>query len=127
MTARSPLASPASEISSPEWRACTVATAARSGATVRSWRSGFPGMLNVIRALRPSAETSAPPPGLSGDRMLAADGRGMPEPTVGEPALSRIQDGRLDVAPVVAWLAGPAARSVTGLTVTVDGGIVMAP
>lgn len=59
--------------------------------------------------------------------LLAADGRGAPEPTVGEPALGRTQDGRLDVAPVVAWLAGPAAGSVTGLTVIVDGGIVMAP
>ncbi len=59
--------------------------------------------------------------------LVAADGRGAPEPTIGEPALGRVPDGRADVAPVVAWLVGPAGRSVTGLTVPVDGGIVMAP
>lgn len=59
--------------------------------------------------------------------LLAADGRGAPEPTVGVAAFGRVPDGRLDVAPVVAWLAGPAAGRVTGLTITVDGGIVMAP
>jgi NAD(P)-dependent dehydrogenase (short-subunit alcohol dehydrogenase family) len=59
--------------------------------------------------------------------LLAADGRGAPEPTVGDPALGRAPDGRTDLAPVVPWLAGPGAGFVTGLTVTVDGGIVMAP
>jgi 3-oxoacyl-[acyl-carrier protein] reductase len=59
--------------------------------------------------------------------LVAADGRGAPEPTIGEPALGQARDGRVDVAPVVAWLVGPAGGSVTGLTVSVDGGIVMAP
>jgi NAD(P)-dependent dehydrogenase (short-subunit alcohol dehydrogenase family) len=59
--------------------------------------------------------------------LLAADGRAAPEPMIGEPALGREPDGRIDVAGVVAWLAGPDAACVTGMTVVVDGGIVMAP
>jgi 3-oxoacyl-[acyl-carrier protein] reductase len=42
------------------------------------------------------------------------------QPPVGGWALGHI-------APVVALLAGEAAHSVTGTTITVDGGVVMAP
>jgi 3-oxoacyl-[acyl-carrier protein] reductase len=43
------------------------------------------------------------------------------------PALGRDPDGRADVAPVVALLASDAAHMVTGVTIPVDGGVVMAP
>lgn len=42
-------------------------------------------------------------------------------------ALGRAPDARADVAPVVALLAADAAHFVTGATIPVDGGIVMAP
>jgi 3-oxoacyl-[acyl-carrier protein] reductase len=42
-------------------------------------------------------------------------------------ALGREPDARADVAPVVALLAADAAHFVTGATIPVDGGIVMAP
>jgi NAD(P)-dependent dehydrogenase (short-subunit alcohol dehydrogenase family) len=44
-----------------------------------------------------------------------------------EPALGRDPDPRTDVAPVVALLAADPAHFVTGATIPVDGGIVMAP
>jgi 3-oxoacyl-[acyl-carrier protein] reductase len=44
-----------------------------------------------------------------------------------EPALGRAPDPRTDVAPVVALLAADAAHLVTGATIPVDGGVVMAP
>jgi NAD(P)-dependent dehydrogenase (short-subunit alcohol dehydrogenase family) len=46
---------------------------------------------------------------------------------LGAPALGREPDTRRDVAPVVALLAADAAHLVTGATIPVDGGIVMAP
>jgi NAD(P)-dependent dehydrogenase (short-subunit alcohol dehydrogenase family) len=63
----------------------------------------------------------APPLALVAPDSVAAD------PGVEEPALGRIPDGRADVAPVVALLAGDAARFVTGATIAVDGGVVMTP
>jgi NAD(P)-dependent dehydrogenase (short-subunit alcohol dehydrogenase family) len=44
-----------------------------------------------------------------------------------ERALGRDPDARADVAPVVALLAADAAHLVTGATIPVDGGVVMAP
>jgi 3-oxoacyl-[acyl-carrier protein] reductase len=41
------------------------------------------------------------------------------------PALGRSVDVRRDVAPAVALLAGESARAVTGVTIPVDGGVVM--
>ena len=46
-------------------------------------------------------------------------------PDVAVPALGRLPDARTDVAPVVATLVGD--TFVTGTTVVVDGGMVMAP
>ena len=46
-------------------------------------------------------------------------------PDVAVPAFGRLPDARTDVAPVVATLVGDAF--VTGTTVVVDGGMVMAP
>ncbi len=42
-------------------------------------------------------------------------------------ALGREPDARADVAPVLALLAAPGAHFVTGATIVVDGGRVMAP
>lgn len=49
------------------------------------------------------------------------------DPVVGPlpPALGRSADGRRDVAAVVALLAGERAGAVTGVTIPVDGGVVM--
>jgi 3-oxoacyl-[acyl-carrier protein] reductase len=44
-----------------------------------------------------------------------------------ERALGREPDARTDVAPVVALLAADPAHFVTGATIPVDGGVVMAP
>ena len=72
LAAWSVLASPASRTSRPGWLACTRATAARSALTVLSALAFGPATWNVTRAVRPSAEISTWPPGLSGDRMSAA-------------------------------------------------------
>ncbi len=48
-------------------------------------------------------------------------------PWIGERALGRGPDARTDVAPVIALLTAEAAHFVTGATITVDGGILMAP
>jgi NAD(P)-dependent dehydrogenase (short-subunit alcohol dehydrogenase family) len=48
-------------------------------------------------------------------------------PAAGRTALEIGADARRDVAPVVAFLAGEASRHVTGATICVDGGAVMAP
>jgi 3-oxoacyl-[acyl-carrier protein] reductase len=66
-----------------------------------------------------TANCVAPPVGLVAP--------GTEDPGVGDPALGRPPDGRHDVAPVVAMLAGDPGHFVTGSTVTVDGGVVMAP
>jgi 3-oxoacyl-[acyl-carrier protein] reductase len=42
-------------------------------------------------------------------------------------ALGRVPDARHDVASVIAGLLGDAGSSVTGTTIVVDGGVVMAP
>jgi NAD(P)-dependent dehydrogenase (short-subunit alcohol dehydrogenase family) len=55
---------------------------------------------------------------------------GAPAPAglaLAERALRRAPDARADVAPVVALLAADAAHLVTGATIPVDGGVVMAP
>jgi NAD(P)-dependent dehydrogenase (short-subunit alcohol dehydrogenase family) len=41
------------------------------------------------------------------------------------PALGRSVDIRRDVAAAVAMLAGAGARAITGVTIPVDGGVVM--
>src|SRR5262249_28986795 len=66
-----------------------------------------------------TANCVAPPVGL-----VAADADA---PGIAEPALGRMPDARRDVAPVIALLVADAGHFVTGSTVAVDGGVVMAP
>jgi NAD(P)-dependent dehydrogenase (short-subunit alcohol dehydrogenase family) len=88
------------------------------------------GALEGIRALAKSAARQwgghgitvncvAPPLGLVAP--------GVADPGGEDPALGRPPDGRADVAPVVALLAAGPAHFVTGATIAVDGGVVMAP
>ncbi len=63
----------------------------------------------------------APPVGLLAPSAAPSD------PGIEAPALGRAPDGRADVAPVVALLAAAPAHFVTGATLVVDGGVVMAP
>jgi len=58
--------------------------------------------------------------------VVAEVGTPAPPPVGGRP-LGRMPDVRTDVAPVVAMLVAEAAHFVTGTTITVDGGVVMAP
>jgi 3-oxoacyl-[acyl-carrier protein] reductase len=58
---------------------------------------------------------------------VALLGAGAADPAVEAPALGRAPSGRADVAPVVAALLAEPSHFVTGATVTVDGGVVMAP
>jgi 3-oxoacyl-[acyl-carrier protein] reductase len=59
---------------------------------------------------------------------LMAPARGAPDGlALTEPPLGREPDARADVAPVVALLAAAPAHFVTGATIPVDGGLVMAP
>ena len=73
LAARSALASPASAISRPGWRACTPATARSAGTTVWSSWLTWPGTVKVTRALRPSAETSPVWPAPNGVAMSRAE------------------------------------------------------
>jgi NAD(P)-dependent dehydrogenase (short-subunit alcohol dehydrogenase family) len=52
---------------------------------------------------------------------------GVTGPWLAPVALGRTPDARTDVAPAVALLSAEAAHFVTGTTLVVDGGIVMAP
>ena len=64
----------------------------------------------------------APPVELMATARDAPDGLALTEPPLG-----REPDARADVAPVVALLAAEPAHFVTGATIPVDGGLVMAP
>jgi 3-oxoacyl-[acyl-carrier protein] reductase len=69
----------------------------------------------TVNSVAPPIELMAP------DRAAAPPGLALTERPLGDP------DARMDVAPVVALLAADAAHFVTGATIPVDGGIVMAP
>ena len=66
------LASPPSATSRPGWLACTEATADSAGVTAVVTSAAGPGTVKVTSALRPLAETSAWPPGLSGELIPVA-------------------------------------------------------
>jgi 3-oxoacyl-[acyl-carrier protein] reductase len=59
--------------------------------------------------------------------LMAPAGEVMARSAIGAAALPRPPDGRADIAPVVAALVADPTRSVTGATLAVDGGVVMAP
>ncbi len=66
------LASPPSATSRSGWLACTLATASSAGVTAVVTSAAGPGTVKVTSALRPFAETSAWPPGLSGELIPVA-------------------------------------------------------
>jgi 3-oxoacyl-[acyl-carrier protein] reductase len=70
----------------------------------------------TVNCVAPPVELMAPA------RAAAPDGLALTAPPLG-----REPDARADVAPVVALLAAEAAHFVTGATIPVDGGLVMAP
>jgi NAD(P)-dependent dehydrogenase (short-subunit alcohol dehydrogenase family) len=70
----------------------------------------------TVNCVAPPVELMAPAP--------AAGPEGL---ALSEPALGRRPDARVDVAPVIALLVGGWAPFVTGVTIPVDGGVVMAP
>jgi 3-oxoacyl-[acyl-carrier protein] reductase len=65
----------------------------------------------------------APPLEVMGDTGVAIE----EAPPLNTSALGRPPDGRSDVAPVIAMLAGEAGHFVTGATIPIDGGVWMAP
>jgi NAD(P)-dependent dehydrogenase (short-subunit alcohol dehydrogenase family) len=65
----------------------------------------------------------APPLETMSDHGPAAD----EAPPLNTSALGRPPDGRSDIAPVIAMLAGDTGHFVTGTTIPVDGGVWMAP
>jgi NAD(P)-dependent dehydrogenase (short-subunit alcohol dehydrogenase family) len=65
----------------------------------------------------------APPLEVMGDSAIATE----EAPPLNTSALGRPPDGRSDVAPVIAMLAGEAGHFVTGATIPIDGGVWMAP
>lgn len=54
-------------------------------------------------------------------------GIAVPGMALSAPALGGPGDPATDVAPTVAWLCSQASHFVTGLTITIDGGVWMAP
>jgi NAD(P)-dependent dehydrogenase (short-subunit alcohol dehydrogenase family) len=70
----------------------------------------------TVNCVAPPVELMAPA------RAAAPDGLALTAPPLG-----REPDARADVAPVVALLAAEPAHFVTGATIPVDGGLVMAP
>jgi NAD(P)-dependent dehydrogenase (short-subunit alcohol dehydrogenase family) len=86
--------------------------------------------LEGIRALVKSAARQWGRHGITANCVappVALVAAGAEDPGIEAPALGRPPDARRDVAPVVAMLAGDPGHFVTGSTVTVDGGVVMAP
>ncbi len=65
----------------------------------------------------------APPLDLMTDKIAASE----EVAPLNTSALGRPPDGRADIAPVIAMLAGEAGHFVTGATIPVDGGVWMAP
>jgi NAD(P)-dependent dehydrogenase (short-subunit alcohol dehydrogenase family) len=70
----------------------------------------------TVNCVAPPVELMAPA------RAAAPEGLALTEPPLG-----RNPDVRTDVAPVIALLAAEPAHFVTGATIPVDGGVVMAP
>jgi NAD(P)-dependent dehydrogenase (short-subunit alcohol dehydrogenase family) len=85
---------------------------AMAKSAARQW--GWRGI--TVNCVAPPVELMAP------DRAETPDGLALTEPPLG-----RGPDVRTDVAPVIALLATEQAHFVTGATIPVDGGLVMAP
>jgi NAD(P)-dependent dehydrogenase (short-subunit alcohol dehydrogenase family) len=90
---------------------------------------------SAVEALRALAKSAARQWGEAGIRVncvappveVVDPGAGVAGPWLAPVALGRAPDARTDVAPAIALLTADGAHFVTGTTLVVDGGILMAP
>jgi NAD(P)-dependent dehydrogenase (short-subunit alcohol dehydrogenase family) len=99
-------------------------TGSRRGVHYAASKGGMIAMTRSLAlALAPRVTVNAVAPGMTRTRQPGRDARGFRE------AGTRIPLGRVaepeDIADVVAFLAGPGGRYITGQTIVVDGGAVL--
>jgi 3-oxoacyl-[acyl-carrier protein] reductase len=96
--------------------------------------SGAPGLVPLaavaegVRVLAKSAARQWGPDGITVNCVAVSPVMaGVAADALGSMALSAPALGAVDIAPVLSFLTGEAARSLTGATLSVDGGVWMAP